>query len=264
MATQTRARPLAVVTGASSGIGLELAKCCADDGYDLLIAADDAGIAEAARGLAAPGVNVDAVQADLATMEGNDKLIAALQGRPVAALLANAGQGLGHAFLDQEWSRIRAVVDTNITGTIYLIHQIGQQMRARKQGKILITGSVAGLMPGTYQAVYNATKSFLDSFSFALRAELKDSGVTVTVLMPGPTETAFFERADMLDTRVGVSDKQAATEVAKVGYEAMKSGQGDVVAGLKNKIQATLAHVTPAGVLAEQHRRMAEPGGAKS
>jgi short-subunit dehydrogenase len=264
MATQKRARPLAVVTGASSGIGLELAKQCAQDGYDLLIAADSGDIAEAARLLGAHGVTVDAVQADLSTVEGNERLIAALNGRPVDALLANAGQGLGGAFLDQAWERVRAVVDTNITGTLYLLQRVGRQMRDRKQGKILITGSIAGVMPGTFQAVYNGTKSFLDSLSIALRAELKDSGVTVTVLMPGPTETNFFERAQMLDTRVAAGAKQAASEVAKVGYEAMKRGDADVVAGLKNKIQATLAHVTPAGVLAEQHRRMAEPGGAKS
>jgi short-subunit dehydrogenase len=264
MGTQKRGRPLAVVTGASSGIGLELAKCCAKDGYDLLIAADDPAIHEAARVLGALEVSVDAVQADLSTTEGNDKLLAALHGRPIDALLANAGQGLGGAFLDQEWKRVRAVVDTNVTGTLYLLQQVGRQMRARKQGKILITGSIAGVIPGTYQAVYNSTKSFLDSFSIALRAELKDSGVTVTVLMPGATETRFFERAEMLDTPVGASEKQAASEVAETGYAAMKRGDADVVAGLKNKIQATLAHVTPATVLAEQHRKMAEPGGAKS
>lgn len=262
MATQTRARPLAVVTGASSGIGLELAKLCARDGYDLVIAADESAIQEAARTLTALGARVDAVEADLATTEGNDKLIAALQGRPVDALLANAGHGLGGAFLDQDWTRIRAVIDTNVTGTIYLVQKIGRQMRDRKQGKILFTGSIAGLLPGTYNAVYNSTKSFIDSFSFALRAELKDSGVTVTVLMPGATDTNFFARADMLDTQVGASEKQPPDEVAKAGFEAMKRGDGDVVAGLKNKIQATLAHVTPAGVLAEQHRKMAEPGGA--
>jgi short-subunit dehydrogenase len=257
-------RGLALVTGASSGIGLELARCCAKDGYDLLIAADESTVNGAARELGAHGVNVDAVRADLSTIEGNEQLIAALNGRPVDVLIANAGQGLGGAFLDQDWQRVRAVVDTNITGTIYLLQRIGRQMRQAGQGKILITGSIAGVMPGTFQAVYNSTKSFLDSFAVALRAELKDSGVTVTVLMPGPTDTNFFDRAEMLDTPVGSGDKQPPNEVAEVGYAAMKRGDMDAVAGLKNKILATLAHITPANILAEQHRKMAQPGGGKS
>ena len=138
-------------------------------------------------------------------------------------------------------------------------------MRARRAGRILITGSVAGFMPGTFQAVYNGTKAFIDSFSFALRAELKDSGVTVTCLMPGATETEFFERADMMDTKVGQDEKDDPADVAKDGFDAMINGEGDVVTGWKNKIQTTVANVTPAGVLAEMHRRMAEPGsGEKS
>ena len=130
-------------------------------------------------------------------------------------------------------------------------------------GRILITGSIAGFIPGTYQAVYNGTKAFMDSFSFALRAELKDSGVTVTCLMPGATDTKFFERANMLDTKVGAGKKDDPADVAKVGFEAMMKGEGDVVSGLKNKIQSAVANVTPAGLLAEQHRKMAEPGGAE-
>jgi short-subunit dehydrogenase len=136
-------------------------------------------------------------------------------------------------------------------------------MRSRGKGRILLTGSIAGLMPGTYTAVYNGTKAFIDSFSFALRAELKDTGVTVTCLMPGATETDFFERADMLDTKVGQDPKDDPAEVARVGFDAMMRGDGDVVSGWKNKLQTAMANVTPAGVLAEQHRKMAEPGSAK-
>jgi short-subunit dehydrogenase len=136
-------------------------------------------------------------------------------------------------------------------------------MRARGQGRILITGSIAGFMPGAFQAVYNGSKAFIDSFSFALRNELKDSGVTVTCLMPGATETDFFERADMMDTKVGTEEKADPADVARVGYDAMMDGKGDVVAGWKNKLQSAIANVTPAGVLAEQHRKMAEPGTAK-
>lgn len=261
MATQMRS--LAVVTGASSGIGLELAKCCASAGFDLLIAADEPEIQQARTTLLSYGVNVDAIEVDLATEQGVDSLYAAAAGRPVAALLANAGRGLGHAFLEQNFDEVRRVVDTNVTGTLYVIQRFGRDMVAQGRGRILITGSIAGVMPGTFQAVYNGTKALLDSFSFALRNELKDSGVTVTCLMPGPTDTEFFERAGMLDTDVATGKKQPAEEVAKVGFEAMMNGESDVVAGWKNKLQATLAHILPNEALAEAHRKMAEPGTAK-
>ena len=163
------------------------------------------------------------------TIEGVDELYAAARGRPVEALLANAGRGLGKAFLDQDFADVRHVVDTNVTGTIYLIQKVGRDMRTRGSGRILITESIAGFMPGTYQAVYNATKSFLDSFSFALRHELMDAGVSVTCLMPGATETEFFERADMMDTKVGTSKKDDPAEVAETGFKAMMKGEGDVV-----------------------------------
>lgn len=259
----TGTRPLAIVTGASTGIGYELAKCCAENGFDLLVAADEPEIHQAAQRFLRLGVNVEALEADLATAAGVARLYAATQGRPVEALLANAGRGLGRAFLDQDFDEIRRVIDTNITGTVDLIQKVGRDMRARGQGRILITGSIAGFIPGTFQAVYNGTKAFSDSFSFALRAELKDTGVTVTCLMPGATETEFFERADMMDTKVGTQKKDDPAEVAKQGFEAMMQGEGDVVTGWKNKLQTAVASVTPAGVLAEQHRRMAEPGTAE-
>jgi short-subunit dehydrogenase len=152
------------------------------------------------------------------------------------------------------------VVNTNITGTVYLVHRLAPRMCERGQGKILFTGSIAGLMPGTFQAVYNGTKAFIDSFSFALRNELKDTGVTVTVLMPGATDTEFFERAGMEDTKVGAGKKDDPAMVARVGWRAMEKGEGDVVAGFKNKVQAAMAAVTPESALAEMHRGMAEPG----
>jgi len=267
MATSSRpassSRPLAVVTGASAGIGYELAKICVDNGHDLVVAADDPAIEEAAATFRQMGASVEAVQTDLATLDGVDRLYAAIGGRPVDALLANAGHGLGHGFLDQDFTKVRHVIDTNITGTIYLIQKVGRDMRARGEGRILITGSIAGFMPGTFQAVYNGTKAFIDSFSFALRHELKGTGVTVTCLMPGATETEFFERADMMDTLIGQSKKDDPADVAQVGFEAMMKGEGDVVSGWKNKLTTTLASVTPAGMLAEQHRKQAEPGSGK-
>jgi short-subunit dehydrogenase len=190
-------------------------------------------------------------------------VVRAAAGRPVAALLANAGHGLGGAFLDQDFDEVMHVIETNITGTIYLIHEIGRQMRAAGAGRILITGSIAGYMPGSYAAVYNGTKAFIDSFALALRNELENSGVTVTCLMPGVTATEFFARADMMDTKVGSQENKAnPAMVAKIGFEAMMKGEGDVVAGLKNKVQVAMAGVMPKEALAEQHRKMAQPGSA--
>jgi short-subunit dehydrogenase len=256
----------AVITGASSGIGLELARCCVREGVDVLIAADEPEIDRAANELRAEkgGGKVVAVQADLATMQGVDKLYDAMKGRPVDILMANAGRGSGRAFLDQDFAKIRKVIDTNITGTVYLIQKVGNDMRQRNAGRILITGSIAGFMPGSFQAVYNGSKAFLDSFSFALREELRDTKITVTCLMPGPTETEFFKRADMMDTKVGTEDKDDAAEVARAGYDAMMRGEGDIVTSMRNKIQSSVANVTPSDLLAKQHRKMAEPGTAES
>lgn len=261
---QATIRPFAVVTGASSGIGYHLACCCAENGFDLLIAADTP-LDAAAGDLRVLGAQVAIVQADLATRQGVDDLCEAIGERPVDALLANAGHGLGKGFLEQEFADIQHVIDTNITGTLYLLHKVGRPMRRRGKGRILITGSIAGLMPGSFQAVYNGTKAFIDSFAAALRNELKDSGVTVSCLMPGATDTEFFARADMLDTQVGADDGKAdPADVAKVGFQAMMDGEADVVAGFKNKLQAIMSKVTPSQVLAEQHRKMAEPGSAQN
>ncbi|MBX5001066.1 SDR family NAD(P)-dependent oxidoreductase [Rhizobium lentis] len=256
---------LAVVTGASTGIGYELAKCAAEDGYDLAIAADEPRVQEAALKLKEFGVRVEAMQVDLSTPDGLRRFasgIAALD-RPVELLLANAGRGLGDGFLDQDIGEAQRVVDTNISGTIALVHEIGNRMRMRGEGRILFTGSIAGFMPGTFQAVYNGTKAFINSFSFALREELKDTGITVTCLMPGATDTDFFERADMLDTSVGQGKKDDPAFVARIGYDAMMNGEGDVVSGWKNKLMSAAANVTPAETLARQHRKMAEPGSAE-
>jgi short-subunit dehydrogenase len=253
-------RPLAVVTGASSGIGLELARCCVADGYDVVVCADEPEIATAAAELGQGGAAVETVQADRATGEGTERLLGAIGDRPVDALLANAGIGLGNAFLDQDLGEAERVVALNVTGTLALVHAIGRRMRARGEGRILITGSIAGFLPGSFQAVYNGTKAFLDSFSMALRNELEGSGVTVTCLMPGPTDTEFFARAGMLDTPIGRSDSKAdPADVARQGYEAMKAGKSGIVTGFMNKVQTVFAGIIPDTVLAEMHRRTAEP-----
>lgn len=253
-------RPLAIITGASTGIGYELAVLAAKGGHDLIIAADEPRIFDTAERLRGFGARVDVVETDLSTTAGNDHVCEAIRGRRIELLCANAGRGLGRSFLEQDFEAIRHVVETNVTGTLYLIHKIGNMMCHQKSGKILITGSIAGFIPGTYQAVYNGTKALLDSFSIALRAELKGTGVTVTNLMPGPTDTEFFRRADLLDTKFAVSEKQAADEVAQIGYEAVMRGEAQVVAGWKNKLQTVVAGLTPATLLAEQHRLQAAPG----
>ncbi|HTU09957.1 MAG TPA: SDR family NAD(P)-dependent oxidoreductase [Allosphingosinicella sp.] len=255
-------RKFAIVTGASTGIGLELAKLAAQEGYDLLVVADTP-LVDASAALKDFGVEVRSVETDLSTGPGVDRLLDAAGGRDIDLLCANAGHGLGHGFLDQAPRDWRHVIDTNITGTLLLIQRVAKEMVSRKDGKILITGSIAGFTPGAFQAVYNGSKAFIDSFAEALRNELKDTGVTITTLMPGATETEFFARADMLDTKVGQSDKADPADVAKDGWEAMKAGQGHVVSGWSNKLTVAMAHVTPASMLAEQHRKMAEPGSGK-
>ena len=257
----TSHRPLAIVTGAAAGIGYELTKECIAGGYDVIAADIDPKVEQVAASLR-NGALVEAVVADLSGDEGVNKLYAAVGPRKVAALLANAGRGLGRGFLDQDPSDWRRVIDTNITGTLLLVQKVARDMQGAGGGKILITGSIAGFLPGTYQAVYNGTKAFLDSFSFALRHELKSHGVSVTCLMPGATETDFFETADMMDTKVGTAKKDDPAMVAKVGYDAMMKGEGDVVAGWHNKLQAAIAHIAPAGLTAEMHRKMSEPGTA--
>lgn len=255
-------RPYAIVTGASSGIGLELAKLAAQHGHDLLLAADRP-LDEATVLLRRSGVEVETVEGDLSTFEGVDKLVTAAGERPVDLLFANAGHGLGRGFLGQEPAAWKHVIDTNITGTIYLFQRVAAGMVARGAGRILFTGSIAGLMPGSFQAVYNGTKAFVDSFTEALREELKDTGVTITNLLPGATETEFFRRADMMDTAVGVDpNKEDPAKTAQTGWDALMRGDAHEVSGLKNKLSAMASHVLPESVLAKQHRAMAEPGSA--
>jgi uncharacterized protein len=253
------ANKLAVITGASTGIGKELAKIAGREGYDLIVVADEPQIDAAAGELNGLGVQVQAVEADLGTIEGNDQLLAALGGRPIDVLVANAGRGLGQGFLVQDVADWRRVIDTNVTGTTYLLQKVLQQMVERNEGNVLITGSIAGLIPGAWQAVYNATKAYLDSLSYALREELKDTEVNVTVLMPGPTETEFFRRADMENTPVGEAEKADPAKVAEDGWAAMTGRKPHIVSGFMNKVQAAMSHLTPDTVLAKMHTGQAKP-----
>lgn len=254
---------LAIVTGASTGIGFELATIAAQQGYDLIVVANEALIEAAAADFSALGTIVESVEADLSTVDGVDRVLAAANGRLVDLLVANAGTGTGGAFLEQDVSTWRHAVDTNITGTIYLVQKVLAAMVARNDGKILVTGSIAGYIPGSFNAIYNATKAFIDNFTEALRNEIKEvEGVTLTTLMPGPTDTEFFARAGMLDTPVGKDENKAdPAKVAQDGWDALMAGKGHIVSGLKNKIQVIGAGVVPQSVLAERHRKMAEPEG---
>ena len=256
------ANKLAIITGASTGIGFELATLAAKDGYDLLVVANEPLIDAAAEDFKQFGTQVTAVEADLSTIQGVDQLLDAAGGRQVDLLCANAGHGLGHAFLDQEVSKWRHVVDTNITGTVYLLQRVLKEMAARNEGKVLVTGSIAGYIPGAFQAVYNGTKAFVDSFVAAIQNELKDKdGITITNLMPGPVDTEFFARGEMLDTSVGSDDSKRTPDlVAKDGWNALMAGKASVSSGFATKVQRVLANVTPNSVLAERHRAMAEPG----
>lgn len=249
----------AIITGGSTGIGAELAKLAAADGYDLLLVADTP-FTELA-GLPQAGT----LEVDLATVEGVDRLLEAATGRRIDLLCANAGHGLGGPFLDQDIADWRHVIDTNVTGTVYLLQEVLRTMVAQGAGKVLVTGSIAGWMPGSFSAVYNGTKAFVDNFTAALRNELKaHEGITITTLEPGPVETEFFHRAGMDDTKVGQDDKKSdPADVAKDGWDAMMAGKNTIIFGLKNKLQVAASGVLPQSVSAEMHRKMAAPGGGK-
>ncbi|RJK94764.1 SDR family NAD(P)-dependent oxidoreductase [Vallicoccus soli] len=256
------ARPLALVTGASSGIGLELAKQFAEHGFDLVVTAEDPTVALAAEGLAESGAAVQHVQADLRTYDGVEQLWAAVRatGRPLDAAALNAGVGRGGAFLDIDLDDEFEVIDLNVRSTVHLAKRVLRDMASRDAGRVLVTSSIASTMPGSFQAVYNASKSFLQSFTEALQNELKDTGVTLTSLMPGPTDTEFFHRADMDDTTVGQSSKDDPAQVAKQGFEALMDGKDKVVAGsVSTKLQGVANAVLPDKLKAAAHRQMAEP-----
>ena len=260
------ANGLAVITGASSGIGLELARQFAEHGFDLIVAAEDDELTAAAGSLDGADVQVDAVRVDLATPAGVEQLYERIQAsnRPVDALALNAGIGSGGAFVETELEDELKLVDLNVRSVVHLAKLVVRDMVARGEGRVLITSSIASTMPGSFQAVYNASKSFDQSFALALRNEVKDTGITVTSLMPGPTDTEFFERAEMLDTKVGSGDKDDPVDVARDGFEALMAGDERVVsASLSTKIQARAGRALPDSVKAEMHRKMAEPGSAK-
>jgi len=256
-------RPLALVTGASSGIGTELAAQLAQRGFDLVVTAEDDTLAVVAEALRADGCDVRAVQVDLRTADGVAQLwdVVTGTGRPLEVAALNAGVGLGGAFLDTDVEDEVAMVQLNVVSTLRLAKPVVRSMAARGAGRVLVTSSIASTMPGSFQSVYNATKSFLQSWTEALQEELAGTGVTMTALMPGPTETNFFVRAGMEGTRVGQADKDDPADVARQGLDALLDGKAKVLASSRStKLQGVLSAVLPDSVKAKVHRRVAEPG----
>jgi short-subunit dehydrogenase len=260
----TDPRLFAVVTGGSSGIGLELARRFAGGGYDVLIAAEDPTELQRARAELTDGqATITTHAGDLSTEAGVDGLIAAIGGRAVDAAAINAGVGLGGRFVETDLKRELSMIDLNCRGAVQLAKHLAQSMVAKGSGRILFTSSVAATMPDPFEAVYGATKMFLRWFGQALREELKDTGVTVTLLMPSTTETNFFRRADMMDTKAGTMKKDDAGTVAKAGFDALMAGKDHVIPTAKNKLMGVIADSLPDPIAAKLHRGLSEPGTAE-
>jgi short-subunit dehydrogenase len=255
---------LAVVTGASSGIGYNLAKVFAENGFDLVIASNGERLEKAEEDFRALGVQVTAVTADLATYEGVDEFWETVEsvGQPVDAIAINAGVGVGGLFAETDLDEEINLIRLNVEGTTHIAKHAAKHMVANGAGKILITASIAGEMVAPREAVYAASKAFDLSFAKSLRAELEGTGVTVTALQPGPTDTDFFHRAGMDNTETGQQGKKESEpyEVAKQGFEALMNGDKHVyAASLKTKFEGAVANFIPDAVKAAMHEKMAKP-----
>lgn len=251
-----------MVTGASRGIGLELARQCCRFGYDVVVASDSEAIHGAAQDLRGFGTDVEPVVADLSRPDGVESLWLVVEktGRPVDALCVNAGVGVGGSFLTTSLPTEIAMIELNVVSTVHITKLALPAMVDRGRGRVLLTSSIAAASPAPFEAVYGATKAFVLSFAEAVRNELQDTGVTVTTLMPGPTDTNFFHRAGMDATRVARGQKDDPARVAEYGFDAMMAGRDHVVAGsFRNRLQASAARVLSEQAKAQVHRHMAEP-----
>lgn len=259
-------KQLAVITGASSGIGYELAFQFAQAGFDLFIVAEDDGISSAAEDLKALGIEVQTAQIDLASHEGVEQCYAEIQqlDRPIAAAALNAGIGVNGKFWETDMDDEMKLINLNVMSTTHLAKRIIQDMVARGEGgKILFTSSVAATTPGPYMAVYNASKAFVQSLALALHYELEEKGIVVTALMPDATDTNFFKRAEMQDTKVGVQEKDDPALVAKQGFEALMEGKDHVLAGsLAHRMKNMINDFIPEQTKAKMYGSVAKPGSA--
>jgi len=243
-------RPLALITGASEGIGRDLAELYAADGYDVVLAARrEAPLRDLAQGLAARyGIMARVVVADLATRGGCDALVSAAEpdrGR-VAALVNNAGLGAVGRFHELPWERAQAQVDVNITALTYLTHRVLPWLRSNGRGEVMQVASVAGFQPGPLMAVYYASKAYVISFSEALHNECAGTGVTVTAVCPGPTTTGFQREAGVkAGARPGGPPPMSSRRVAELAYRGTRAGKRVVVTGWRNRIAAALGRYLP-------------------
>jgi short-subunit dehydrogenase len=253
-------RPYAIVTGASSGIGFELARQFVDHDFDVVVVAEDDAVADVPDRLGA-GAAATPMQADLRKSKEVERLWSAISatGRRIDALVLNAGVGNAGPFIETSLESDLELIKLNVTSVVHLAKLALPAMVERGEGRVLFTSSVAATMPGPWYATYAASKAFVLSFAEALRHELKDTGVTVTALMPGPTDTNFFVRAGMEGTRVDRGPKDDPAEVARDGFEALMAGKDHVVAGsAKNALQSVMARVLPKRVSAAVHARFLE------
>jgi short-subunit dehydrogenase len=257
------ANNLALVTGASSGIGYSLAKELAGRGYDLVVCSAGNRLEGAAQDFQALGTNVTEVRADLATKEGVRELWSKAQqlGRPVDVACLNAGVGVGGLFWQTDLDAELNMVYLNCAGTVQLAKYVVQEMVNRGTGRILFTASIAGEMVAPREAVYAASNAFVLSFAHSLRYELRDTGVTVTALQPGPTDTDFFHRAGMDNTEVGQKGKSESNpdDVARQGLDALFEGKDHVyAAAAKTKMEGMLANAIPGALKGAMHEKMAK------
>jgi len=255
-------RRFAVVTGASSGIGLELARQLASRGYDLLVASETDSIEPCAEGLRALGAEVTSVCVDLASHDGVEQLCERIRsvGRPIDVLCANAGVGVGGRFTETNLEEEFKMISLNVCGAVHLTKRVLPDMVSRNSGHIMFTSSVAAVMPSPFEAVYGATKAFLLLFSESLASELHETEVKVTAVLPGPTETNFFHRAHMDNTKAGQESKESASRVAERALKAMDAGKEKAYVGdFKNRVMGMLADLLPDEVGADAQRKQAEP-----
>jgi short-subunit dehydrogenase len=260
--------PRSVVTGASSGIGRALAREFAEHGFDVLITAEDHdGLREVERELESTGVRVTSVAVDLRDPQGVEALATAVEAAgPVDAIAFNAGVASSGGFASgPDLKDELDVVAVNVTSQVHLARRVLPGMVRRGQGRVLFTSSVSALAPAPYLAVYAASKAFVLSFAEALRHELRNSGVTVTALLPGPTDSEIFERSGMEDTRLGADPhKSEPDDIARQAFEALMEGKDKVVAGrLRDRVMSAASEVLPEPVKARLHATQTRPGSAR-